>query len=161
LTPHDFIDGTGRSVKRNPLLAQLMYYSKDIESFGTGLRRITEACDKAGVKVEFQMLKLGFAVVFYRPDENFLTTNKMSDVATNVSTNVELKKIEQTFFEAIANNPAVTAEQLAAVLSKSGRTIQRYLNSLQKKNIIRRVGSTKSGQCEIVATLNSRTNRLN
>jgi ATP-dependent DNA helicase RecG len=42
-----------------------MYYSKDIESFGTGFRRITEACEKAGVKIEFQMLKLGFAVVFY------------------------------------------------------------------------------------------------
>jgi ATP-dependent DNA helicase RecG len=67
LTPQDFINGKGRSVKRNPLLAQLMYYSKDIESFGTGLKRITEACESAGVKVGFQMLKLGFAVVFYRP----------------------------------------------------------------------------------------------
>jgi ATP-dependent DNA helicase RecG len=51
-------------MKRNPLLAQLMYYSKDIESFGTGLKRITEACEAAGVRVEFEMLKLGFAVVF-------------------------------------------------------------------------------------------------
>jgi len=51
LTPQDFIDGYERSIKRNPLLAQLMYYSKDIESFGTGLKRITTACDKVGVRV--------------------------------------------------------------------------------------------------------------
>jgi ATP-dependent DNA helicase RecG len=56
-------------------------------------------------------------------------------------------------FAAIANNPTVTAEQLAAALSKSGRTVQRYLDSLQKKNIIRRVGSTKSGQWEIVTDI--------
>jgi len=68
LTPQDFINKRERSVKRNPFLAQLMYYTKDIESFGTGLLRITTACDTAGIKVEFQLLKKGFAVVFYRPD---------------------------------------------------------------------------------------------
>ncbi|MDR0999295.1 MAG: putative DNA binding domain-containing protein [Clostridiales bacterium] len=151
LTPQDFIDGTGRSVKRNPLLAQLMYYSKDIESFGTGLKRITEACEAADVKVEFQMLKLGFAVVFYRPDEKFLTTEKM----TNVVRNVVLKKQEQATIEAIAENPTVTAEQLAAMLSKSERTVQRYLNGLQKKNLIRREGSTKGGHWTIIGDMES------
>ena len=68
LTPKDFIDGTGYSVKRNPLLAQLMYYVKDIESFGTGIKRISDACVEAGVKVEFLKRKMGFAVVFYRPE---------------------------------------------------------------------------------------------
>jgi ATP-dependent DNA helicase RecG len=155
LTPQDFIYGTGRSVKRNPLLAQLMYYSKDIESFGTGLRRITEACEKAGVKIEFQMLKLGFAVVFYRPDENFLTTEKISDDVRNVVRNVALKKPEQAAIKAIAENPAITAEQLAAALSKSERTAQRYLDNLQKKNLIRRVGSTKGGHWEIIADTGS------
>ena len=69
LTPEDFIAGSELSVKRNPLLAQLMYYVKDIESFGTGLKRITDECDAAGVKVEFKKMKLGFAVVFYRPND--------------------------------------------------------------------------------------------
>jgi len=68
LTPEDFIEGSELSVKRNPLLAQLMYYVKDIESFGTGLKRITDVCEAAGVKVEFKLLKLGFSVIFYRPD---------------------------------------------------------------------------------------------
>ena len=57
LTPQDFLSGRERSIKRNPLLAQLMYYTKDIESFGTGLKRITDACNEAGVRVEFQLLK--------------------------------------------------------------------------------------------------------
>jgi len=69
LTPLDFIEGSEQSVHRNPLLAQILYYSRDIESFGTGLRRITSACQKADVKVEFRQSKLGFAVVFHHFDK--------------------------------------------------------------------------------------------
>ena len=127
-----------------------MYYTKDIENFGTGLKRISVACDEAGVRVEFQLLKLGFAVVFYRPDDKFIATEKMSNVVLNVATNVVLNKLEQAALTIIKNNPMTTAEQLAALLSKSGRTAQRYLDSLQKKNVIRRVGAKKDGRWEIV-----------
>jgi hypothetical protein len=46
-----------------------LYYSKDIESFGTGLRRIAETCNIAGVRFEFRKLKSGFVVCFYRSNE--------------------------------------------------------------------------------------------
>ena len=150
MTPQDFLSGRERSVKRNPLLAQLMYYTKDIESFGTGLKRITDACDKAGVKVVFQLLKKGFAVVFYRPGAKFITTEAMSDVVLNVATNVVLNKAEQAAHAIITENPMITAEQLAMRLSKSSRTAQRYLDSLLKKNVIRRVGAKKDGRWEVV-----------
>ena len=42
----------------------MLYYSKDIESFGTGLKRIAEACDVAGVRYEFKKMKSGFVVCF-------------------------------------------------------------------------------------------------
>ena len=90
LTPQDFIKNRERSVKRNPFLAQLMYYTKDIESFGTGLLRITTACEEAGIKVEFQLLKKGFAVVFYRPDARFET----GDVSNNVCAQDGLRQMD-------------------------------------------------------------------
>ena len=150
VTPQDFLSGREHSIKRNPLLAQLMYFSKDIENFGTGLKRIADACDEAGVHVEFVLLKKGFSVVFYRPDEQFNTTEKMSDVVLNVVTNVVLNKMEQATLSIIKENPWVTAEQLATLLSKSSRTVQRYLDSLQKKNVILRTGSKKDGRWELV-----------
>ena len=67
ITPEDFIKGEGRSVHRNPLLARIMYYSKDIENFGTGLQRIANSCEKAGVRYEFVSDNYGFTVIFYRP----------------------------------------------------------------------------------------------
>ncbi|MCL1852449.1 MAG: winged helix-turn-helix transcriptional regulator [Peptococcaceae bacterium] len=69
----------------------------------------------------------------------------MSDVVINVATNVVLNKMEQAALSVVTENPAITVEQLAARLSKSGRTAQRYLDSLQKKNMIRRVGAKKDG----------------
>ena len=46
-----------------------VWYSKDIERFGTGLKRIAEACDVAGVRYEFKKMKSGFVVCFYRSEE--------------------------------------------------------------------------------------------
>ncbi len=51
------------------------------------LMRITTACEETGIKVEFQLLKKGFAVVFYRPDTRFET----SDVSKNVPKNFPKK----------------------------------------------------------------------
>jgi ATP-dependent DNA helicase RecG len=66
LSPEDYINGEENSVHRNPKLAELMYYTKDIESFGTGLKRIADECREADVAFEFQRRKSGFAVVFFR-----------------------------------------------------------------------------------------------
>jgi len=150
LTPQDFIKNRERSVKRNPFLAQLMYYTKDIESFGTGLLRITTACEEAGIKVEFQLLKKGFAVVFYRPDARFETGDVSNNVPKNFPKNVPLNEIEKLIISAISQNPKVTQEQLATVISKSRKTVQRYLTGLRDKNVVKYVGPKNGGHWEIV-----------
>jgi len=149
LEPESFISGKEKSIKRNPVLAQLMYYSKDIESFGTGLKRIKDTCKDAGIRVEFQQLKRGFSVIFYRPGEQFLTTENDTDVVRSVVINVALSQSEQDALSLIIDKPDITAEQIALTISKSTRTIQRYLSKMQDKNIIKRVGSTKSGYWEV------------
>lgn len=58
--------GNQRPIRRNPLIARTLYYSKDMESFATGLKSIKDANDKAGCKVEFEIPDDGFVVVFYR-----------------------------------------------------------------------------------------------
>ena len=72
-----------------------MYFSKDIENFGTGLKRIADAYDEACVRVEFELLKKGFSVVFYQSDEQFNMTEKMSNDQINVQISVQLNKTEQ------------------------------------------------------------------
>lgn len=76
LEPQDYIERVERPVRRNPKIARILYYSKDIESFGTGLKRIADACESAGERYEFQKKKTGFVVCFYRSEEK---TDKSTD----------------------------------------------------------------------------------
>lgn len=48
------------------MIASILYYSKDMESFGTGLKRISDLCKKANCKYEFEKQKYGFVVKFFR-----------------------------------------------------------------------------------------------
>ena len=85
LTPEDFINKEEQSVLRNPFIAETLYKCKDIEKWGSGLKRIDNDCKAQGVKVEFKALKTGFIVIFYRPEE------VSSRAALSVSSNTTQK----------------------------------------------------------------------
>ena len=65
-TPDMFIHGNEPPIRRNRLITRILYYSKDMESFATGLKRIQDACDASGCKVEFHGDNYGFTVRFHR-----------------------------------------------------------------------------------------------
>ncbi|MBP5233718.1 MAG: putative DNA binding domain-containing protein, partial [Planctomycetes bacterium] len=64
--PEEFLDGDKKAVRRNKLITRVLYFSKDMETFATGLKRIKDLCDAAGCKVEFRNEKDDFVVVFHR-----------------------------------------------------------------------------------------------
>lgn len=66
MTPQMFIEGNERPQRRNPLITRVLYYSRDMESFATGLKRIQNLCDAAGCQVEYRNEAYGFTVVFLR-----------------------------------------------------------------------------------------------
>ena len=68
--PEDLISGDERPVRRNPLITSILYYSKDVESFGTGLKRIADACNEANCRFAFKIMKSGFVVVFFRSESH-------------------------------------------------------------------------------------------
>ena len=90
-TPEDFIEGKEGSMPRNPLIANTLYLSKDIEKWGSGFKRIYEECQKENVKVEFEIKKNGFSVVFYRK-----TDEELYDLTQN-NKNDEKKTYEKTY----------------------------------------------------------------
>lgn len=66
MKPDDYIQGDERSILRNPLIANALYLSKDIEKWDSGLKRIYEECKSRDVKVKFRPSKTGFMIIFYR-----------------------------------------------------------------------------------------------
>ena len=41
-TPEEFLDGNKKAIRRNKLITGVLYYSKDMETFATGLKRIKD-----------------------------------------------------------------------------------------------------------------------
>jgi len=153
-TPQDFIDGKGTSVKRNPLLAQLMYYVKDIESFGTGIRRISNECKNSKVKVEFEIRKLGFAVVFHRPPNHTnandgitenITVNIGENIGDSIGENIGVNETQGRIIAKMRENPKISAKEIAQKIGIAPRNVETYIKNLKQAGLIERVGPDKGG----------------
>jgi ATP-dependent DNA helicase RecG len=168
MTPDDFINGIGQSVHRNPLLARIMYFSKDIENFGTGLKRIADACEEANVRYEFRLNNYGFTIIFYRPpvwisdklEENLKIDTRDSiavsdvdsivdsDVDSDVDSivdNIAISGVKSKILTIMHNNSRVSARQLSKTMGISPRNVQIHIKTLKEMGYIKRVGSPKNG----------------
>ena len=138
VTPEQFITEVRKPIRRNPLITRTLYYSKDMESFATGLKRIHDACREAGVKVEFYGDEYGFTVRFYRHcGEGW---GKTSDSKTPKHQNEALKEalddaLEVKLLAAIKKQPAITQQELVRELSVSRATVQRLFKAYEEKTL--------------------------
>ena len=67
-TPDDYLKGVARAPQnRNPRIADALFRGGYIEAFGSGLRRIKQACDEAGVRFEYFQEGNATRVAFHRP----------------------------------------------------------------------------------------------
>jgi ATP-dependent DNA helicase RecG len=155
-TPEDFINGKGKSILRNKLIGQTLFLSHEIESFGTGIRRIYEECNKNNVKVEFKQDELGFTVIFYRKSDKELEKvateikNVGVNVGVNAGVNVGVNKTQKRILEIIIQKNNVTQEEIAKEIKTTKRTIERNINVLKEKGLIERVGADKTGYWKII-----------
>ena len=172
--PEDFIDGKEGSMPRNPLIANTLYLSKDIEKWGSGLKRIIEECSLANAKVNFEIKKNGFTVIFYRKsDEELygLTQNNTKNVALNeqnvalneqnVALNEQnianqiqekypkLRKVYIDIIKIIIENNNITQEEIAIKLNKTRNSVNRNTKTLREMGILERLGSKKKGYWKV------------
>ncbi|MFH0906017.1 MAG: RNA-binding domain-containing protein [archaeon] len=133
-TPQDFIKKDLPSILRNPEIGNCLYLSADIEKWGSGLKRIYEACREDNVSVEFLPLKYGFTIKFIRPEKTVEKTRE---------------KTREKIFNLINENPKITAKQLSVILNISSRAVEKNISELKIKNKIRRIGSKKNGTWKI------------
>ncbi|MBA3066355.1 transcriptional regulator [bacterium] len=135
--PEDFIKGKERSILRNPLIAETVYKSKDIEKWGSGLKRIYDECKAVRVPVEFEVLKSGFLVVFRRKPE--WAARKGEGVNEGVNEGVS------SVIEYIRQNPGKRAPYIAQALNVPLKTLERWLKKIKFEGKIRYKGSAKTG----------------
>lgn len=138
LTPLDFISRNLPSYKRNKLILDILFRSKDVEKSGTGFQRVNDFCKSQNVTWNYRKEAYGFFFEFIR-----------TNVQINVQINTELTEAEQVIFNLIQNNEGIAKAEMAIRIGKSEKTVQRLISSLMKKQVIEREGSNKSGSWRI------------
>lgn len=136
--PQDFIDRPERPIRRNPKIARILYYSKAIESFGTGLKRIADACNMADVKYEFKKLKSGFAVCFYRSEEK---ADKKLIKADKKPIKADRKEIIVNY---ILKNGFITNKEARELLGLADSTTKRILKEMVDEGVLIIEGERKA-----------------
>ena len=148
-TPEDYIQNRAHSVFRNPIIANILYKSSDTETYSSGIRRIYEECTSNNVKVEFRKEKIGFTIIFYR--KNYEKENEIiKNVGVNVGVNAGVNSTQRKILELIEQNQNITQKEIASKLKTTVRTIERNMNILKEKDILKRVGTDKVGYWEII-----------
>jgi Fic family protein len=75
----------------------------------------------------------------------------MEPVPVNVSVNVGVNVgVSDQILAALAHEPRLSAKQVAGLLNKNTRTIERHLKALREQGRIQRVGSDKTGHWQII-----------
>ena len=141
LEPRDYIERVERPIRRNPKIARILYYSKDIESFGTGLKRIADACETAGVRYEFQKKKTGFVVCFYRQEENTEKADKEPIKADKKPIKAER---QDKIIQYLKINETINNKEARELLGLADSTTKRILKEMVVENILIVEGERKT-----------------
>lgn len=143
--PQDFIDRAERPIRRNPKIARVLYYSKDIESFGTGLKRIADACEVAGVRYEFKKMKSGFVVCFYRTEEKAdKSTDKVRISTDKVRINMDkLTPAQAKIVEFLSENIKITNKDVQELLGVKDSRALKILKELVEIGVLVKIGRLK------------------
>ncbi len=134
-----------RSIARNPIIADLLRRTHYIEKAGTGIGRMRELMEDAGLKEpQFQYDEF-FEASFLRPsyyDKNYGTYDlSKKDTASKERLNNTQKQI----LELIKENSSITQKEMAEQIGMALPTIRKNVQILKNKGILTREGATKKG----------------
>ena len=141
----NYINGKERSILRNPLIGNALFLSKDVERWGSGLKRIYDECKENNVKVKFEILKTGFLVTFYRREQQI-----DKGVKDGVKDGVKLGMTQEKIRELVIKNKYITRDELAKETGINVRNIEKNLAQLKRIGVLKRVGPDRGGHWEII-----------
>lgn len=147
LKPEDFIKGEQESVLRNPLIAEIFYYSKEIEKWGSGIKRIYDECRDNKIKVEFKNSHSGFYVTFYRP--TYESTDRGQKKNGSPLSSPFGSPLSSPLLDLIKGNPGITVLKMAEKLGITERAVKKQIATFREKGILIRIGNNRSGHWEI------------
>ena len=129
----------------NPLIADVLYKTSYLESWGSGVKRIVEACRKQNVPDPEWSMSGGFVTVTFRR-----STQTSTQKDGKKDGKKELDDRQLVIYNLIKENDRITIPELARKTMSSDRSVYRDLDSLRQKGVIAREGGRKQGRWVIL-----------
>ena len=141
LTP-DTIKSSHASYPYNPLIAEVLYRSSFLESWGSGVSRMVDACKAQGVPEPEYEVNGGFVrIVFRRATNGDDSVNDRRNDSVNDSLN---DSVNETYLT-IKANPGIQRKRISELTGKSIPTVDRHIALLAKASLIEHRDSDKTG----------------
>ncbi len=133
---------TGVSAPRNKELMRVFKDVKLVEHLGSGMLRILDKYDQSIFNFIGNFMKVEFDFEGVNEGTNEGVNNGVENIRINSNQNRMLNEISK--------NINITQKELVDLLNLSPSTVQRYSKDLQDKELLKRIGSTKSGHWEVI-----------
>jgi predicted HTH transcriptional regulator len=144
--PEDIVNCDLHSFLRNEMIAKTLYLCKDVETFGSGLRKIYALCDSANIQIGYIDSETDFTIEFSRTDRNNMSENG----TINGIINDTLTELEADVLDSLKKNKNATESELVDICGKSARTENKAISSLKSKKLLERVESNKTGYWKVI-----------
>ena len=164
LSPNDYLTGVETTSKpRNQLIAGTLYRSGDIETYGTGLRRIKEACDALGVPVEVFQRGSSVHVRFTRteaiaaeeapkPAGNPPAKADVADNPPAMNCPAEWERLsgnDLAVYKHLSANGNSSVKEISDTLSIPKRTLRDVMGRLIAKGFVKPTGESRNRRYEL------------
>ena len=142
------------SQPRNPKMAEAFYRAGFIEAWGRGIEKIVTGFKADGLTPPTFSVEQG-GVTVHIPREKFVaislggTTDFSKHQGSEKGSEKSSEKTRDRIVSEMSENPLVTINELAIMLSISDRAVSKHLKKLQEEGVIKRIGADRGGYWEV------------
>ena len=146
------LKGEHNSRPRNPKIAEACFKAGYIDTWGRGTLKIINACKEAGLtEPMLEETNGGIAItLFKKADGSHLETIRKPFGNNSEAIRKQFGKEIAHAFEVITKHPDYSAEQIAGEISKTARTVEKYIAKLKAAGFLKRQGAKLGGYWEII-----------
>ena len=120
----------------NPLIAGVFFRSGQIEAWGRGIEKITEACKSRGKPKPFFKIQ---------PNEVMIGFNTESQFGEKFGEKFGENQTQKKIMAIMQSNPIVSASTIAEEIGITTRGVEKSIRELRKAGMVERRGATKGG----------------
>jgi len=138
------------SLTRNAVVANLMQRARYIEKLGTGIPRIKQLLDQAGLPEASFNFNHFFSIELQRISQKLAkSVGNESTYGSEKSSEESSEKSSDKIIRLISENKYITIKELAENIGISDRAVEKQIEKLKKQEILERVGADKGGHWEV------------